>query len=58
MSRDDHTAPLFFDGIEDALREVVRALGFFDSAVSAVRMRRSTASRENAATPTRRPSQS
>ena len=27
MSRDDHTAPLFFDGIEDALREVVRALG-------------------------------
>jgi len=25
MSRDDHTAPLFFDGIEDALREVVRA---------------------------------
>ena len=25
MSRDDHTAPLFFDGIEDAMREFVEA---------------------------------
>lgn len=27
MARDDQTVPMFFDGIEDALREVVRSLG-------------------------------